>query len=204
MHKLLENGNIVIDDNILVDRCRQGDSEAMHCLIVKYQDRIYNLILKICRNRDDAAELTQETFVKLIENIDSFKSKSAFYTWLFRIAVNLTYNHCKRKVKLAVHSFDKVSDYGHDSAKKQLIEYLNDEKQPDPSQVAQNREVAEILYAALSRLDEDQRMVIVLRDIEQMSYNDIAETLEIELGTVKSRLSRARANLREILDSVIK
>ena len=90
MEKQLEN--IVIDDVVLVRQCQQGDSVAMQRLIVKYQDRIFNVILKICSNRDDAAELTQETFVKFIEKINTFKMQSAFYTWLFRIAVNLSLN----------------------------------------------------------------------------------------------------------------
>ena len=88
------NEQINIDDSELVRQCKQGDSVAMERLILKYQNRIYNVILKICADPDDAAELTQETFVKIIENIDKFQGKSKFYTWAFRIAVNLTLNYC--------------------------------------------------------------------------------------------------------------
>ena len=85
LQKQLEN--ITVDDAILVRRCRDGDSIAVERLIIKYQDRIFNVILRICGNKDDAAELTQETFVKFIENIGSFAGRSAFYTWLFRLSL---------------------------------------------------------------------------------------------------------------------
>jgi RNA polymerase sigma-70 factor, ECF subfamily len=196
--------NISIDDAVLVRRCRQGDSSALTRLIVKYQDRIYNTILKICGNPDDAAELTQETFVKVIEHMDSFRGSSTFYTWLFRIAVNLSYNHCRRRVKIATVSLDAVSgDSEFGSAKAQLGAWLADERVADPAVLAQNREVIHILTQCLARIDDDHRVVLVLRDIEGMSYAEIAEALEVELGTVKSRLSRARAQLREVMETAL-
>lgn len=196
--------NITLDDHVLVNQCRQGDSEAMGRLILKYQDRIYNTILKICANRDDAAELTQETFVKVIERINSFKGRSAFYTWLFRVAVNLTYNYCKRRVKLPTYSLENMTGSEFDDSRAQLKTFLADENAIDPAVIVQNMEVGQIAMAALSKLDEDHRVVLVLRDIEGMAYNEIAETLQVELGTVKSRLSRARANLKSILETVLK
>ncbi len=201
MQKQLDN--ISIDDSVLVRRCQQGDPSALTRLIVKYQDRIYNTILKICANPDDAAELTQETFVKVIENMEGFRGSSTFYTWLFRIAINLTYNHCRRRVKIAMQSLDNPAGSEFGSARAQLGAYLADERIADPATLAQNREVIHILTQCLARLDDEHRVVVVLRDIEQMSYAEIAESLEIELGTVKSRLSRARAQLRETLENVL-
>ncbi len=201
MQKQLDN--ISIDDAVLVRRCRQGDSSALTRLIVKYQDRIYNTILKICGNPDDAAELSQETFVKVIEHMDSFRGNSTFYTWLFRIAINLSYNHCRRRVKIASVSLDSAGGSEFSSAKAQLGAWLADERVADPAFLAQNREVIHILTQCLARLDDDHRVVVVLRDIEGMSYAEIAEALEVELGTVKSRLSRARAQLREVLETAL-
>jgi len=195
---------INIDDVTLVEQCRRGDSRAMERLIIKYQNRIYNVILKICTNHDDAAELTQETFVKVIESIDRFEGRSSFYTWAFRIAVNLTLNYCKRSVKLPVRSLD---DYGsrRDGQKEQLLkEFLSDDSSPDPAAVAQNKELHELALKALMKLDDAQRTVVVLRDIEGMSYIQIAKVLGIELGTVRSRLSRARSNLRDIMEHFLK
>lgn len=195
--------NIIVDDKILVKQSKNGDSDAMQRLIVRHQDRIYNTILKICGNRDDAAELTQETFVKVIENINSFKGQSAFYTWLFRIAVNLTINYCKRRFKLENRSLDSPAGPGYEDAAKQLGAFLADKNADDPAVLAQKKETGEIIMSCLARLDDAHRAVLVLRDIEGLSYAEIGNILEIELGTVKSRLSRARANLRDIFETVL-
>ena len=198
-----EKENVNIDDSALVRRCKQGDSQAMEGLIIRYQNRIYNVILKICANVDDAAELSQETFVKAIENIDKFKGKSSFYTWLFRIAVNLTLNYCKRKVKLVFRSIDTAETQLDAQYRPLLKDYLADTSSIDPGQIAQDKEIYELLIKALMSLDDDQRTVVVLRDIEGMDYAQIADVLDLNLGTVKSRLFRARNNLREILLEVV-
>ncbi len=190
--------NYHIDDAALVRQCQKGNADAMGLLITKYQDRLYNAILKICQNRDDAAELTQETFVKVLENIGSFRSQSGIYTWLFRIGMNLTINFCNRRFKVVSGSLDQPQD----SHGRSLAGQVQDTRQPEPCQSAQNRETAQIVMAALERLDNDHRVILVLREIEQMSYEQIAETLDIELGTVKSRLSRARTALGEFLEAV--
>lgn len=201
MTKQLEN--IAMDDAVLVEQCQQGHSAAMERLIVKYQDRIYNVVFKMCGNRDDAAELTQDIFVKFIEKINTFQGRSAFYTWLFRIAVNMTLNFCKRRFKVVNRSLDEPVGEQMDQAKQSLGNFLVDKNAVEPSVMAQRKEVAEIISLALGKLDDSQRMVLILRDIEGMSYAEVADSLDIELGTVKSRLSRARSNLREILESAL-
>ena len=202
MQEQLEN--ISIDDAALVRQCQKGDSRAMQRLIVKYQDRIYNVVLKISGNRDDAAELTQETFVKVIEKVGSFKYKSTFYTWLFRIAVNLTLNYCNRRFKMSMQSLDAAVSHEADDCRQKLCSFLVDNKSSDPIVLAQRKETGVIVSQALSRLDDQQRTIVVLRDIEQMAYIEIAEAMELELGTVKSRLSRARKSLRKILEAMLK
>jgi RNA polymerase sigma-70 factor (ECF subfamily) len=199
----LDAANISIDDSVLVEKCRRGDYDAMERLIIKYQNRIYNVILKICANPDDAAELTQETFVKVIENINRFQGRSSFYTWAFRIAVNLTLNYCRRKVRLPVTSLEAPAGQGQDDKKQLLKDFLSDDSSPDPAAVAQNKELFEMALKALMELDDAQRTVIVLRDIEGMNYAQIARVLDIELGTVRSRLSRARSNLRDIMEAFL-
>jgi RNA polymerase sigma-70 factor (ECF subfamily) len=188
---------IYSDDNLLVEKCRKGDSRAMEILIIKYQDRIYNVILKICGNTDDAAELTQDTFVKVLQNIDKFQSRSSFYTWAFRIAVNLTINYCKRNIKLGLKSIDAEDNQNSEQTKKALKVLLKDDKSADPATIAENKELADLILTAVMQLDDAHRAVIVLRDIEGMNYAQIADILNINLGTVKSRLSRARSQLRE-------
>ena len=192
------------DDDVLVEQCRKGDSRAMETLIIKYQDRIYNVILKICGNNDDAAELTQDTFVKVLQNIDKFQSRSSFYTWAFRIAVNLTINYCKRNVKLGLKSIDTQIDGNSEQTKKTLKALLKDDKSADPAAVAENKELADLILTAVMQLDDAHRTVVVLRDIEGMNYAQIADILDVNLGTVKSRLSRARSQLREIMEAASK
>ncbi len=204
---MAEVANINIDDAVLVRQCWQGDSAAMERLILKYQNRIYNVILKICADPDDAAELTQETFVKVIENIDNFQGRSGFYTWAFRIAVNLTLNYCQRNARFGFSSLDaeQVLPAGNKQGQpgRVLKEFLSDDSSPDPVAMAENRELCEIAVESLKKLDDAQRAVVVLRDIEGMSYAQIANVLDIELGTVRSRLSRGRKKLRQILEAIL-
>ena len=194
---------IDFEEAALIRRCRQGDLAAMEGLIIRYQGRIYNVILKICQNHDDAVELAQDAFVKALENIGEFKGQSGFYTWLFRIAVNLTLNYCKRRDKIVFQSLDDEGTEQYLRAKARLKMLLQDQASPDPGEMAQNSELCDLLYRAIAKLDDTQRAVVVLRDIEGMDYAQMAETLGIELGTVKSRLSRARNNLREILEVML-
>ena len=176
----------------------------MERLIIKYQDRIYNVILKICANTDDAAELTQETFVKVMENIGKFQGRSSFYTWAFRIAVNLTLNFRRRNIKLAVRSLEAQGKDDSGNKRQLLKDFLRDDSASDPAGLAQRKELSEIAVKALMRLDDAQRTVVVLRDIEGMNYAQIAGVLNIQLGTVRSRLSRARSNLRDIMEAFLR
>jgi len=198
-----EVANINIDDAVLVRQCWQGDSAAIERLILKYQNRIYNVILKICADPDDAAELTQDTFVKIIENIENFQGRSSFYTWAFRIAVNLTLNYCRRNARIGFRSLDAEQIRYNSQPGNFLKELLSDDSSLDPAVVAQDRELCQILVESLKKLDDAQRAVVVLRDIEGMNYNQIANVLDIELGTVRSRLSRGRQKLRQILEAIL-
>jgi RNA polymerase sigma-70 factor, ECF subfamily len=196
--------SINIDDSVLVQRSQAGDTMAMERLILKYQNRIFNVVMKMCGNTDDAAELTQETFVKVIESIDKFKGRSSFYTWLFRIAVNLTLNYCQRNAKMATRSLDAEEIESDSQTGQMLKDFLRDDSAIDPAVLAQRRELCDLAMQAILKLEEPQRAVMVLRDIEGMNYTQIADVLNIELGTVRSRLSRARSHLREILEAMQK
>lgn len=201
----VSNMHVKINDAVLIEQYRKGDSAALERLVLKYQNRIYNVILKICADPDDAAELTQETFVKVIENLDKFEGRSGFYTWIFRIAVNLTLNYCQRNSKLAFRSLDAEQQQQDDNNVRQVLkDFLSDDRSPDPATEVQNKELYRIAAKALMGLDEAHRAVIVLRDIEGMSYARIAEVLDIELGTVRSRLSRARSKMRDILEAILR
>lgn len=194
------SGNITIDEAALVAQAMAGNMAAVEKLILKYQDRIYNTILKLCGNDADAAELAQDSFVKAIQGLKDFRAQSSFYTWLFRIAVNNTLNFCKKSSRLNFESLHREVD---EETGSQLKDYLVDGNSLEPSELAAKKEVSSLILKALEKLDPQQRAVVVLRDIEQMSYNEIAETLDIEIGTVKSRIARGRKNLRDIIEAVI-
>ena len=198
-----DTANINISDSALIEQCRAGDSDAMSRLITKYKDRLYNVILRICANPEDAAELTQDAFVKIIENLHRFQQRSSFYTWAFRIAVNLTLNFCRRKVRIEMTSLDAELGGDNEQARAALRNYLADASATDPAAIAQSKEHVNLIIRAINLLSEDQRAVVVLRDVEGMDYAQIAQIMEVELGTVKSRLARARANLRANLEAII-
>lgn len=189
--------NTAVAEATLIRQWQNGDPNAMHTFIVEYQDRIYNLILKICGNADDAAELAQETFVRAMDNINKFKGRSRFYTWLFRVATNLTINHCKRVVKHGAGSLDTECYKHNNPANSTLKEFFRDDNSPDPAMVAENKELCRIAVKLLMKLDAGQRAAVLLRDVEGMNYAQIANVLNIKHGTVKSRISRARSHLSE-------
>ncbi|MGA2173116.1 MAG: sigma-70 family RNA polymerase sigma factor [Sedimentisphaerales bacterium] len=201
---MAQGQHINAEDAVWVEKWRLGDAQAVERLISKYQGRIYNVILKICSNPDDAAELTQDTFVKIIENIDGFEQRSAFYTWAFRVAVNLTLNYRKRRATVGFASLDVKPASDDEQTRQSLAAVLQDEKTPDPARLAEDKELCDLVQKALGQLDDEHRTIIVLRDIEGMDYAQIADVLAMELGTVKSRLSRARAALRQILEAFLR
>ena len=177
---------------------RNGDSTAMEKLIIKYQNRIYNVILRLCNNRDDAAELTQETFIKAIEHFDKFNRQSSCYSWIFRIAVNLTISHCRRKAKVRFLSLDTAS-YTKSNETTTLKNFLTDNDLTEPSDIIAKKDFCRIIAKAMMKLNISQRAVIVLHDIEGATYVQTALILNIKLGTVKSRLTRGRNTLKTIL-----
>jgi RNA polymerase sigma-70 factor (ECF subfamily) len=195
--------NINISDEALVRQCQAGDTVALERLITKYKDRLYNTVLRICGNTEDAAELTQDAFVRIIENLHRFQARSSFYTWAFRIAVNLTLNFCRRRVRTETNSLDAEPGGNSEQAKAALRSYLANSAVRDPADIAQSKEQVELIVRAINNLDTDHKAIIMLRDIEGMDYAQIAVVLDVELGTVKSRLARARANLRMNLEAIL-
>ena len=163
-----QQSNIIIDERVILERVRSGDLAAMEYLILKYQDKIYNTVLRMCANEADAAELTQDAFVKAIEHIHNFEGKSSFYTWVFRIAVNGTLNFCKRRFRVRFESLDAETLAGAEGVKGRLKTLLADGKSSEPAELAQEKELYELALKSLTKLDPNQRAVVVLRDIEEM------------------------------------
>ncbi len=190
-----------LSDGWLVERLKAGDLEAFGKLVVRYQDRVYNAVWRICGHADDAADLTQDAFIKAYESIASFRGQSAFYTWLFRIAVNLAISHRRTRKRKATQSLDApLGPEVEGSQAATLGQRVPDKVPDDPTAGAESNETHSRVAAALAQLDDEFRAVIVLRDIEGLDYSEIAEVLNIAPGTVKSRLHRGRLALRDVLE----
>lgn len=190
-----------LEDAALLRRCRGGETAAFAGLVRKYQDRIYNAILRMCGNRDDAEELCQETFVKALENLATFREDSGLYTWLFRIGMNLTISHRRRSGRVRFHSLDPAPGDGERVGRPQDV--LADRRHGDPADDLIRSEADRRVLEALAELDEEFRAVAVLRDMEDMDYGQISQVLDIPVGTVKSRLYRARCLLQEKLKDLV-
>jgi RNA polymerase sigma-70 factor (ECF subfamily) len=188
---------VELDDEALVDRVQRGDRQAFGVLIGRYQDRVFNLVFRMCGRRAEAEELAQEAFLKAMERIGQFEGRSRFYTWLFRIAANLTISHRRRGRRVRFQSIDGWDD---ESTGRSLAAGTAQHREPNPARKAMAAETQDIVASALDSLDETFRVVLVLRDMQDMDYAEIADVLGVPVGTVKSRLFRARRMLRQRLE----
>lgn len=186
------------DDDALIEQVRLGDRAALGQLLIRHEKRLYNTAFRMVSNRDDAAEVTQEAMLKIIQNIDGFKSQAQITTWMTRIVMNQSISQLRRR-KLRDHvSLDSSRPTADgDDQPNALRRVLEDTREPGPDSGVQQREMIGHLHSAIERLDDDFRAVLVLRDLRELDYQQIAEVLEIKVGTVKSRLFRARLALRQ-------
>jgi RNA polymerase sigma-70 factor (ECF subfamily) len=185
----------------LLARARTGDRGAFGQLVMLYQDRLYNGVLRMVGDRDEATELTQEAFARGLAGLDGFRGEAGAYTWLFRIAVNLSISRLRKQQRHRVFSLDRPalsSGNGHENQASGLIDRVR-QSELDPSASLEARERAEQVVAALGRVDPEYRAVLVMRDVEGFDYQQMAEVLELPLGTLKSKLFRARVALRDEL-----
>ncbi len=193
---------VAFEDTALLEQCRRGDMQAFGSLVAKYQDRVFNVILRICQNPADAEELAQETFLKALEGIETFRGRSRFYTWLFRIAVNAAISHQRRAGRIRFHPLPDVDGMAQPAPLHGAAGLGRRPRDPRPDQAAITRENHQCVLRALTDLEEEFRVVVVLRDIEDMDYKQIARVLDVPAGTVKSRLHRGRLILREKLSAM--
>ncbi len=176
---------------------RDGDSAALADLLRGYQRRIFAVCFRMLRDDEEARDLTQDTLLRLIERIDTYDGRAALSTWIIRIAMNLCFSHL-RKQKLRKHqSLDGVSS-GPETAAPALR--LVDDREPTAEIRVQRDESRDRLLDALERLEPDMRAVLILRDLQDLDYQQIADVLDLPIGTVKSRLFRAREALRTRLE----
>ena len=181
------------DDHQLIERCLQGETDAFGLLMVKYQDRLYNTTYRMLGNADDAQDVVQEAFIHAYQSLASFKGDSQFFTWLYRIAINAAISS-KRKRRLVL-SIDAARN-GESFPEPEDLS-----REAKPSHAIESHEQSQHVQEALSKLSIEHRMVLILKDMEGEKYETMAELLQVPIGTIRSRLHRARLELRELLES---
>lgn len=180
-----------MDDKHIVAQARRGDLSAFEELVTRYEKRVYAIALRSSGSPEDAADITQEVFLKAWRSMESFRGDSGFSTWLFRITMNMCVDHARRR---QTQPKTQPLVQGEEDDERPIPDTA-----PTPEEHLENSELGRELAAALDEVSDEHRRIVLLRDVSGMSYTEIAEVLEISEGTVKSRLSRARIALRKIL-----
>lgn len=188
-----------MNDVELVEHVRAGRIQAFGTLVQRHQDRVYRICLRITGNHEDARDVTQESFLTAYQRLDQYRKESAFFTWLFRVAVNLAISFHRSRRRRPTTTLDDETLLETSQAARLRAQT---EAAAGPTCDEQN-ELRRMALRAIHELDDDHRAVLVLRDMEGLDYLTIAEILEIAHGTVKSRLHRARAQVREALRPVL-
>ena len=186
MLPVMKAAEAIPNDGDLVARMRDGDPEALRAVVERYQDRIFALIYGIVRDRHEVEDVAQEVFFKVFTRIGAFDGRSRFYTWLYRVAANSAKDHLKKRSRRPSVALDE--DAGIESGA------------TGPADSAQNAEVRRRVRRAIHDLPPRYREVLALRELEAMSYNEIAAVLKVSIGTVESRLHRARGRLKSALE----
>ena len=182
-----------MEEKQLVLRAKRGDPDAFGQLVLAHQDKVYSLAFHLVRDREEAADLAQEAFLKAWRNLESFQGESSFSTWMHRLTTNVCLDYLRkqnrrRQVEPVVSLDDEESGWTEPADPGQ-----------DPQAAVEAREHREALNEGLEQLPEHHRRVLLLREVSGLSYQEIAQAMELDLGTVKSRIARARNQLRKIL-----
>ena len=184
------------DDQDLIDACRSGETVAYGVLVQRYQDRLYPTVLRLTGCAEDAQDLLQETFFRAFRKLDRFHGESSFYTWIYRIAVNLALSG-RRKRRPMLRLADGTGASGS------LNEPVAEHRECDPSLPLERAERDQMIQDALNALATDHRAVVVMKEFDGLRYEEIAMILNIPVGTVRSRLHRARCELRDKLRGLV-
>ena len=186
-------------DASLVERAQKGDLDAFDSLTIKYRQRLLSVIYNMTSNREDAADLTQEAFVKAFRSIGRFKGKSSFFTWLYRIGVNVTLSHLQKHKARRFFSFENLSEEVNQETAFEILASRSKTERPTLL-----NELQEKLNEALQKLSNKHRTIVVLFEIEGLSHKQIAEIMKCSEGTVRSRLHYAKQQLQAYLSDYLK
>jgi RNA polymerase sigma-70 factor, ECF subfamily len=192
---------VITDDLSLVRRAQEGDSRAFGLLIERYQRKVYAVAFGMLKDPEDARDISQEAFVKVYKYLDHFKGEASFYTWVYRITANLCIDAVRKRGPSRGENVEFDESIALDTSEANLGSLGNFET--NPQKLSLRKELAEKLQEALQQLPEKHRAILLMREVEGMSYEDLAESLEIPKGTVMSRLFHARAKVQKILSEYL-
>jgi RNA polymerase sigma factor (sigma-70 family) len=188
-----------LDESALIDRCLAGDDTAFDQIVLRYQDMVFNLSCRLLGGYDEAVDLSQEVFLQVYRKLSTFRRDASLRTWIYRIAINRAKNQqrwWKRRIgEMTALSIEEAETRPGAGVASRLV---CDEAAPD--EALARKEEGQILHRAIEKLPFDQRTILLLKEIEGLSYEEISNTLDLPLGTVKSRLARARKSLRDDLN----
>ena len=190
--------SVAPDDIALVRRCQKGDALAFEQLVIKYRSKVFSMIYGMVQNEQDAWDLAQEGFIKAWRSIHRFKGQASFYTWLYRIVTNVVIDSLRRK------GFKKTAEFDDQIAASEVEPGSKTVPTPDPlpHHGLEREEIRQRIEQAISKLSPEHRAVIVMKEIEELQYTEIAEALGCSIGTVMSRLFYARKKLQTLLKDV--
>ncbi|KFZ38320.1 RNA polymerase sigma factor RpoE [Shewanella mangrovi] len=186
-----------ISDQQLVERVQRGDKNAFNLLVQKYQSKVINLISRYVRNQADVADVAQEAFIKAYRALPNFRGESAFYTWLYRIAVNTAKNHLVSQGRRAPSNDVDAEEAEYYDGSDALKEFAS------PERLMLSDEIKQVVFDTLESLPEELKMAISLRELDGMSYEEIANVMECPVGTVRSRIFRAREAIDKKLQPLL-
>lgn len=203
MSKAVEDkkASLTNDDLEYVVACRKGDTEAFSVLVGRHSKKMLNVACRMLGDYDEACDVTQEAFLAAFRGIMGFKAEAKFSTWLCRIVINHAKNRLKQRQSLSRHETASIDEAAGREGNCSVCLAVSD--QSDPAWQLERRELDDAVQACISSLDDDHREVLVLRDIQGFSYEEIRDVLQIPDGTVKSRLSRARLAIKDCLKKVM-
>ena len=177
----------------LISRCQQGDQDALKEIFDQYHKKVYRIAYGVVRQREDSLDIVQDVFIKLFRSIQNFKGKSKFYTYLYRLALNTAIDHVRKTGKYAVSSLDQEG-----------IPQPAEESEKRPDRILLHKELEGRVNLAMKKIPIDQRTALLLREVEGLSYQEMAEAMGCSIGTVMSRLHYGRKKMQELLKDYVK
>jgi len=180
------------DEALLISRCKEGDDEAFSLLIERYQQKVYNTAFRMMGNYHDASDCTQEVFLRIFRSIRSFRGESSFSTWVYHITVNVCKDELRSRSRHIDESIDEMLQTSDGERHKEIAADC-----PEPSEIYETTELMDRLQVLINELDPNYRLILLMREHDELSYQEIADTLGLSIGTVKSRINRARIALRK-------